>query len=76
MLQYHEEWVLDCGRENVPENNAVEIYNLATDIGETNNLASVQIDKRDELLDELSKWQQEMDAPIPEEIKPKYERND
>lgn len=73
MLQYHEEWVLDGGRENILKNNAVEIYNLAEDIGETNNLVSIQIDKRDELLDELIRWQQEIDAPIPGEINPKYE---
>lgn len=75
LLQYHEEWELDGGRENILTNNAVEVYNLAEDIGETNNLASVQIDKRDELLDELIKWQQETDAPVPGEINPEYESN-
>ena len=73
MLQYHEEWVLDGGRENILKNNAVEVYNLAEDIGETNNLAAIRIDKRDELLDELIKWQQETDAPISREINPEYE---
>ncbi|WP_332914149.1 hypothetical protein [Algoriphagus boritolerans] len=76
LLQFHEEWVLDKGRENILKNNAVEIYNLAEDIGETNNLAAIQIDKRDELLDELIKWQQETDAPISTEINSKYQRND
>lgn len=75
LLQFHEEWVLDNGRENILKNNAVEIYNLAEDIGETNNLAAIQIDKRDELLDELIKWQQETDAPISTEINPTYQRN-
>lgn len=73
MLQYHEEWVLDGGRDNILQNNAVEIYNLAEDIGETNNLAAIQIDKRNELLDELIKWQQETDAPIPRVMNPEYD---
>jgi arylsulfatase A-like enzyme len=73
LLQYHEEWVLDGGRDNILRNNAVEIYNLAEDIGETNNLAAIQIDKRNELLDELIKWQKEIDAPIPREMNPEYD---
>ncbi|WP_439484392.1 sulfatase [Cyclobacterium plantarum] len=73
LLQFHEDWVLDGGRKNLAENNAVELYNLADDIGETTNLAAVQVDKRDELLDGLIKWQEEIDAPIPREINPEYE---
>ena len=73
LLLYHEEWVLDGGRANILRNNAVEVYNLAEDIGETNNLASVQIDKRDELLDVLITWQQELDAPVSRAINPEYE---
>ncbi|MBD3631064.1 sulfatase [Cyclobacterium sp.] len=72
LLQFHEEWVLDGGRENLMENNAVELYNLATDIGETKNLSAVETDKRDELLDDLINWQEEIDAPIPSEANPKY----
>jgi arylsulfatase A-like enzyme len=73
LLQFHEEWVLDGGRENLKENNSVELYHLADDIGETNNLAAIEIDKRDELLDALIKWQQDIEAPIPREINPEYE---
>lgn len=73
LLQFHEEWVLDGGRENLTENNAVELYNLSSDIGETTNLAAVQVDKRDELLDDLITWQQEIGAPIPMEVNPAYE---
>jgi arylsulfatase A-like enzyme len=72
LLQFHEEWVLDGGRQNISENNAVELYNLADDISETKNLAAVETDKRDELLDDLIKWQQEIDAPIPREINTRY----
>ncbi|WP_162418517.1 hypothetical protein [Cyclobacterium roseum] len=49
------------------------MYNLSEDIGETTTLAAVQVDKRDELLDDLIKWQEEIDAPIPREINPEYE---
>ncbi|MDN3687436.1 sulfatase [Cyclobacterium jeungdonense] len=73
LLQFHEEWVLDGGRENVSENNSVELYNLSADIGETTNLAAVQVDKRDELLDDLLDWQEEVKAPIPREVNPAYE---
>ena len=70
LLQFHEEWVIDGGRENIHKNNAVELYNLANDIGETNNLAGNETKKRDELLEDLIKWQQETSAPIPVEINP------
>lgn len=73
LLQFHEEWVLDGGRENLAENNAVELYNLAGDIGETTNLAAIETDKRDELLNDLITWQQEIGAPIPMEVNPEYE---
>jgi len=72
LLQFHEEWVLDGGRENILQNNAVELYNLAADIGETNNLAAIETGKRNELLDELLKWQKETNAPIPTEMNPEY----
>lgn len=73
LLQFHEEWVLDGGRENLTENNAVELYNLADDIGEAKNLAATETDKREELLNDLIKWQEEIDAPVPREINPEYE---
>lgn len=40
LLLYHEEWQLDGGREKIATNNAVELYNLADDIGERKNLAA------------------------------------
>lgn len=72
LLQFHEAWVLDGGREGIPENNAVELYNLSDDIGENNNLAAVKTAKRDELLNDLLKWQEEIGAPVPTEINPEY----
>jgi arylsulfatase A-like enzyme len=62
---YHEEWQLDGGRAGLVTNNAVELYNFATDIGERNNLANSNIAKRDELLDDLLIWIQSIHAPLP-----------
>lgn len=50
---YHEEWQLDGGREKIATNNAVELYNLATDPGETSNLVLSRPQERDEILDDL-----------------------
>lgn len=62
---YHEEWLLDGGREKIATNNAVELYNIAADIGERNNLVNVNKAKRDELLDDLLKWFKAVNAPLP-----------
>lgn len=62
---YHEEWLLDGGREKLATNNAVELYNIAADIGERNNLVNVNKAKRDELLDDLLKWFKAVNAPLP-----------
>ena len=62
---YHEEWLLNRGRENLANNHAVEIYNLKEDEGERVNLASVNTQKRDELLADLLKWMKETNAPWP-----------
>ncbi len=70
---YHEEWQLDGGREKLATNHAVELYNLADDIGEHNDLASTNPVKRDELLNELLEWFKATDAPIPTVANPKYD---
>jgi arylsulfatase A-like enzyme len=62
---YHEEWLLDGGRENLANNHAVEIYNLKEDEGERVNLAGVNTQKRDELLADLLTWMKETHAPWP-----------
>jgi len=69
---YHEEWVLDGGRAALATNNAVELYNLADDIGERKNLALEKPDKRDELLDDLLAWFDAVKAPLPSEKNPGY----
>ena len=62
---YHEEWLLDGGKERLPANNAVELYNLCHDEGEQNNLAGTQAAKRDELLGDLLAWMKRVQAPMP-----------
>lgn len=64
---YHEEWQLDGGRTKLATNHAVELYNLADDIGERRDLANENTAKRDELLDDLLAWQKSTHALIPTE---------
>ena len=72
LLQFHEEWSLDGGFENIENNNSVELYNIKEDIGETNNLSNIEVEKRNELLHDLLMWQRETDAPVPDEANPEY----
>ncbi|MDX2040600.1 MAG: sulfatase [Acidobacteriota bacterium] len=69
---YHEEWLLDGGREKLVTNNSVELYNIAADIGERTNLANTNKAKRDELLNELLAWLKSVNAPLPTERNPAY----
>lgn len=69
---YHEEWQLDGGRERRATNNAVELYNIAADVGERKNLANENSAKRDELLDDLLAWMKSVHAPMPSERNPAY----
>ena len=70
---YHEEWQLDGGRDKLESNNAVELYHLASDIGERNNLANANTAKRDELLNHLLAWCESTKALIPSQPNPEYE---
>lgn len=47
------------------EDGRLELYNLATDIGEKKNLAQEQPDKAKELLAQLHVWRKEVNAPMP-----------
>jgi len=62
---YHEEWLLDGGREKLATNRAVELYNLQKDLGEKTNLAQENPEKCDELLAELIAWKKAINAPMP-----------
>ena len=53
------------------ENGSLELYNLAEDIGEKNNLAETFPQKTKELSVLLKKWQDQMKAPMPE-VNPNY----
>jgi arylsulfatase A-like enzyme len=69
---YHEEWQLDGGRQKIATNRAVELYHIASDIGERRDLAGTERRKRDELLDDLLAWLQAINAPLPLERNPGY----
>jgi len=72
LLLFHEEWILDGGKERMVSNNSVELYNLDKDPGELKNLSNVETGKRNELLKNLMDWQQSLDAPVPKEANPNY----
>lgn len=62
---YHEEWLLDGGRDKVATNRAVELYNVVADQGETQDRAADDPGKRDELLNDLLAWIERVPAPLP-----------
>jgi len=69
---FHEEWVLDGGQSKLPENGAVELYNLKSDLGEREDLAAAEPKIRDQLLAELLNWHEKIDAKLPHELNPDY----
>lgn len=69
---FHEEWALDGGWEKRDTNNAVELYNIAADIGESKNLAAADNAKRDELIRKLLAWQKSVNAPMAAKPNAKY----
>lgn len=54
------------------EDDEIELYNLETDVSETENLAKTHPEKVDELRALLEKWWRETQAPIPKELNPEY----
>lgn len=56
------------------EDGALELYNLAQDLGEKNNLAAQQSDKVKALHDQLAAWRQEVNAIMPKP-NPDYKPN-
>ena len=55
------------------EDGAIELYDLETDIGESRNLATVNPEKARELLAELTRWRDDIEAPIPNQRNPRYD---
>jgi arylsulfatase A-like enzyme len=62
---YHEEWLLDGGKDALSTNKAVELYHLERDPGERTDLANAETAKRDELLGDLLAWMDKTKAPLP-----------
>lgn len=57
------------------EDGDLELYHLADDIGETQNLANTHPDQLKRLLGTLQDWQQKVEAPIPSSPNPRYDAN-
>ncbi len=55
------------------ENDEVELYNLAEDIGERNNLAQKKPAKTEEMLNYIKNWWNETHAPIPKTVNLEYQ---
>ncbi|WP_242203586.1 sulfatase [Aestuariivivens insulae] len=57
------------------EDDAIELYNLETDLGERHNLAESNPQKAKELFEMLNNWRRKIKAPIPKELNPDYDPN-
>lgn len=57
------------------EDGGIELYDLESDLGETNNLAEKNPEKAKELLSVLNNWRKEYNAPVPTEKNPKFNPN-
>lgn len=55
------------------EDNDYELYDLENDPGERINVASTNSKKLTELTTVLNNWRNEINAPVPTELNPKYE---
>ena len=55
------------------ETGQIELYDLAADIGETKNLAKSKPETAKQLLEELSAWQKQINAPVPTEKNPAFD---
>lgn len=54
------------------EDDDVELYNLSEDIRERNNLAEINLSKKEEMLRLLKTWWKDTNAPIPKTKNPEY----
>jgi arylsulfatase A-like enzyme len=55
------------------EDGDLELYNLADDISEQNNLADTMPEKAAELHRLMLDWRKEVNAPVPTELNPEYD---
>lgn len=58
------------------EDGAVELYNLADDIGEANDVSLQQPQKTTELIASLNAWRKQINAPVPTALNPEYDADD
>ncbi|MFO7823328.1 MAG: sulfatase [Cyclobacterium sp.] len=56
------------------EEDDFELYNLEEDPGETTNLAENQPAIRDQLIEMLEDWRKEVNAPVPDQANPHYDK--
>lgn len=54
------------------EDGGLELYNVAKDLSEENDLANSNEEKRNELHKLLKQWRSDLKAPVPTELNPKY----
>jgi arylsulfatase A-like enzyme len=57
------------------EDGRLELYDLATDIGETKNVAATNLEITNKLHGQLKEWRERVNAPIPNALNPKYKSN-
>lgn len=55
------------------EDGTLELYNLKKDEGETNNVAKTYPGKTKKLLKKLRSWRNNIKAPVPSELNPKFD---
>jgi len=54
------------------EDNGLELYNIKKDVSESKDLSKKNKEKTKELFDDLKKWREDKNAPIPSDKNPKY----
>lgn len=69
LLLHHEEWFL---QEGASKYEGVELFNVTNDIGETTNLASAEIKKRNALIAEIQKWWKQKGALNADQANPNF----
>lgn len=55
------------------ESGKVELYDLSTDLSESNDLAQANPQKAEEMLRELKDWREKLKAPIPKKMNPEFD---
>lgn len=55
------------------EDGRIELYNLASDIGEQKNLAKSLPEKANDMYRQMQEWRKQVKAPVPTETNPKFD---